>query len=180
MKKSLNKSVVLLFALALVLAVVLAIIPTMFGETASEKAHAEGRTINVTELERSQVGSGELVVSDGDILTGRTQGGHYGNPGSSTVTQGYAFWVKIPDGATITFKDMIMNTLLDFEGIPNFTCDGGNRLRAKRDRSDDREERTFGRSDRGYRHRRSDRRVTACLRRTLLVEQEEDRQTRVR
>ena len=124
MKKSLNKSVVLLFALALVLAVALAIVPTLFGETASEKAHAEGRTINVTELERSQVGSGELVVSDGDILTGRTQGGHYGNPGSSTVTQGYAFWVKIPDGATITFKDMIMNTLLDFEGIPNFTCDG--------------------------------------------------------
>ncbi|MBR1624281.1 MAG: hypothetical protein IJ676_00915, partial [Clostridia bacterium] len=99
MKKSLNKSVVLLFALALVLAVVLAIVPTMFGETASEKAHADGTTVDLSTLTEA------YTAQDGEILTG-TLGGNYK--------------ITIANGATVTLDTVTINCNND-AGI---TCNG--------------------------------------------------------
>ena len=99
MKKSLNKSVVLLFALALVLAVALAIVPTMFGETASEKAHAEGTTVDLSTLTEA------YTAQDGEILTG-TLGGKYR--------------ITIANGATVTLKDVTINSTMH----AGLTCNG--------------------------------------------------------
>lgn len=99
MKKSLNKSVVLLFALALVLAVALAIVPTMFGETASEKAHAEGTTVDLSALTEA------YTAQDGETLTG-TLGGNYK--------------LSIAGGATVTLKDVTINSSMH----AGLTCNG--------------------------------------------------------
>ena len=99
MKKSLNKSVVLLFALALVLAIVLAIVPTMFGETASEKAHAEGTTVDLSTLTEA------YTAQDGEILTG-TLGGKYR--------------MTIASGATVTLKDVTISSTMH----AGLTCNG--------------------------------------------------------